>query len=489
MKKKTIVTLIIVSFCLFSALISTQSIDINKDINIYNEEVVIGDLTSEEIKISEPELLDTALMNMNFESLASQIFGYSLIADDPNPIDSDEFGQLTLIQEENQKNLVDQKDLLNLELNLESGDYFFYDVLVTGELYTDLKNNQIYIYDIDNPRLGFFMNIFIYPKLTEISLAFDGGDRQLCYEGLINEGFSTYNAYLTSEITAYSVESNDACLTPISEISFIEQKQEKLSEQLNNVKIVSNLENNDQSNPKSAAIATAKYGIVHNIAFYGQEGFEYITEDDDDDIAKEMLTTQITVVVERNEPSESDIESDLQYYNKDYVDPIMNTGFRRNVFAYHLSAHGRNGSTSWMLENIFHWLTANEVEDLWYSDIDGDYYIDVYPSDMIILAATCHGMDEDEEENDMAHAFVDDGATAFCGTNDIYLTCYYIDLAYMSATLKTGFWGSLCGGNNDVEQASRDLIRNHNNVKDPEYLYWYYNTHFFVLGTPSATLT
>ena len=478
--RNTILTVVLISFCLLSAINLTSSINIDKDINTYNDEVVVSDFTTEEIKISDPELIDTSKMNMNFESLVFEIFGYSLIADDPNPIDSDEFGQITLIQGENQKNS------LNIELKLESRDYSFSDICVKGESYIDLYNNQIYTYNIENPRLGFFMDINIFPKLTKISLAFDGGDRQLCYEGLLNKGFSTYNAYLTSEISAYSVESKDACLNPKSDLPFIEQKEEMMSDHLSNVEIISNLDGINQSQPKSASITTTKYGLVHNVCFY-QEGLGYITEDSYD-IKSEMLSyTQIQYVIERNEPSESQVKSDLQYYNKDYVDFGHNRGYMRNVLAYTIYAHGFITGSDWQIGDKWHpWirLTGGEVEDLWYYDTAGYYEIDVHPWDMIILAKSCWGL----WNYAMAEAFVDYGADAFCGVRVPDLASSTMDLK-LSVTGYRGFWGSLCRNNYNVRTSSQHLVANRNHLMIPGgWAPWVYGDHFRVYGNQYATL-
>jgi len=481
----SILTIVLISVCLFPTLNSVQSSYTNQDINIYDEAVVVDqDFSEEEIKISEPELIDTTYLNRDFKSLGFDIFGYSLKVEALNPIDSDEFGEIIIFREENKKNF------LNIELKLESGDYSFSDIRVKGESYVDLDKNQLYRYNIENPILGFFMDIDIYPKITKISLAFDGGDQQLCYEGFINEGFSTYNAYLTSEISAYSVESKEACLSPKSDLSFIDQKEKMMSDNLNKLEIASNPDSADQ--PKSAGIITTKYGMVHNVCFYqdDEDGTDYISEGPTAfypyyEIKDGMLESpSIQYVIERNEPTETTIKSDLQYYNKDYYSTSYNTGYKRNVLAYTIYAHGPWPSGGYYKMNEFLGrLSGYEISNLWYTKWQGEYYEDVRPTNMIILSKSCfNGI------SGMADAFLNSGASTYCGPAPFYTDRpgTYMDLYYNPQRSKWGFWGSLCNQGSTVQVAVENLIYFHNLI--PEYTPWTLGVSYKLYGSGSTTL-
>ncbi|MHA1673635.1 MAG: hypothetical protein ACTSYI_08395 [Promethearchaeota archaeon] len=160
--------------------------------------------------------------------------------------------------------------------------------------------------------------------------------------------------------------------------------------------------------PKSAYSYT-KWGIVHNVAFgqYAIWPSEYMSwieniENYMDDCSQ--LTGAYTFT--RVDPYESQVKSDLQYYNKDYE-----LSYFRDILLYTIYAHGAMLSTTWGMRPADPYdqpiLTAAEVEDLWY---DSGYY-HVSPNDMIVLARSCWGM----VNTNMADAFVDYGATAFIG--------------------------------------------------------------------------
>ncbi|MHA1648409.1 MAG: hypothetical protein ACTSVL_12640 [Promethearchaeota archaeon] len=347
----------------------------------------------------------------------------------------------------------------------------------------DQDNHHMYTYDIEQPTSGFFMSMDIYSNITKIDLAFDGGDRQLCYKGYINRGYSSLNLYFTRGLNSYSVHGYDECAPPQSKLSFEDDRQQMMNKAVNNLHIFKNDQLNKSTQPKSASITTYKYGLVHNVAF---PGTTWITDDSHfDGIPYQMEHySQISEVIARETTAESQIKSDLQFYNKDFI--IYGSGYIRNVLAYTIYAHGLPKSTSWEIPNIFHKLKPSEIENLWYNTQNGNTIEYVHPENMIILAKSCWGMCN----NDMAKAFIDYGASAFAGAYYKDYCYQYADLSLLGNTNKRGFWGSLCYGNKDVETASKNLITNMNWLyHEQQYEFpWIYGENFLVYGNKDATL-
>ena len=90
------------------------------------------------------------LKNFSFEF---PIFGYKLIATDLNPIDKDENGILRITQ--NKLNFID------ISIKIEAGHFSYKAILVIGKVLIDLKGELLYIYTIEDPLQGFFMELYI----------------------------------------------------------------------------------------------------------------------------------------------------------------------------------------------------------------------------------------------------------------------------------------------------------------------------------------
>lgn len=132
-------------------------------------------------------------------------------------------------------------------------------------------------------------------------------------------------------------------------------------------------------------------------------------------------------------------------------------------------------------------LNSDEVVSLWYSQVEYPYYIDVYPTDMIIHATVCYGFSGDDGIPHMAKAFVDYGAAAFVGAT--------VDIPKEhNDEFTEDFWYDLCQSDNTIYQATQSYISTHNYYDDYPTtpinynIDWVYGTHIKIYGSTSAIL-
>ncbi len=415
-----------------------------------------------------PDIQSTSTINLDMEDfhIFSQefpLFGYKLIAEDKNPIDWDEEGLLTLTQ--NNFNFMD------ISLRLEAGEYNYKDMLIYGTLYTDLAGTQAFCYHLEDPLQGFFMEMDIFSEITYIDLAFDGGNCQLCYEGLISSGHSTFNAYFNEKMEVIEMSEVNLMNPEFKSLSFIELEHFLKVQQKNNIKI---FQRDSENDPEAGILMSfTQYGIAHEQADFDDVNLaEYLP-----DYYWEPYT-EIDVGIYRRVPGESKIKSDLQYYNKDY-----DLKFSRDIKAYAIYAHSYPdmGTAWWMQGN--EWIYPSEIAALW--SHQGDY--DVYPWDMIIHATVCFGYSETPSSTPyMAKSFVDYGAAAFVGAAGVGIPRNYNDQFTMM------FWQRLCEIDQTVYQATQAYIYRHNQFVGHyggEYdIYWYYNNQIKIYGNTQAIL-
>jgi len=210
--------------------------------------------------------------------------------------------------------------------------------------------------------------------------------------------------------------------------------------------------------------------------------------------------SEIDYGIYRQKPSENQIKSDLQYYNK-YYDQYGN-GYDRNIKALAPYAEGPNdGSnlpTAWnTYQGLWgwYWITPSEVENLWYSDYDlsTGVLVQIFPKDMIILATVCNGYAEvayESDDNDysttphMTQAFVDvgsstQGAAAFVGAT--------VDITGVNNDDFTDdFWEALCMSDPTVYQTTQDYIDSYNNQGWTDI--WIYDLDIKIYGSTNAVL-
>ncbi|MHA1602811.1 MAG: hypothetical protein ACTSXK_18070 [Promethearchaeota archaeon] len=422
-------------------------------------------------KINEPAVSyigskNVQSMNSRFSSANFPIFGYSLQVEKLHPMDLDENGKIFLSQKKelNKFNLAN-KDFLNISIQLKSGNYEFRNVHVNGSIFMDQDNHQMYTYDIEQSTSGFFMSMDIYSNITKIDLAFDGGDRQLCYKGYINRGYSSLNLYFTRGLEKYSVKGNEKSLLPQSKLSFEDDRQQMMNKAVNNLHIFKSEHKENSTHPKSAGFVTYKFGIVHNVAFGKNNGNDYFSWIDNEIYMYMSYTRQLYDYFFRDDPSESLVKSDLQYYNEDLFE--NGHGYKRDILLYTIYAHGMFGfSRRWQMEGSFHYLYPSEVRSLWYHHETnfGMDFKDVNPNNMIILAKVCWGL----KSNQMADAFVDYGATAFAGNKNRD----YAGPKWDIGAADPGFWLSLGSLHKNLRESCNNLVDAYNKYKKSSWPTW-----------------
>ena len=201
--------------------------------------------------------------------------------------------------------------------------------------------------------------------------------------------------------------------------------------------------------------------------------------------------TSIDVGVTRYHGYESQVKSDIQYYNKDYIEETF-TGYARDTKCYQMVCHGGDdyGEDEWYLythvKHTFLWwtwwtwehlgtITPSEIENLWYTESGGYYYINVYPTNAIIFAMVCHGFYDNPSS--MAHAWYDDGAEAFVSAIISIPVVGSDDFNY-------AFWEELCDNGGTVESATVALCDYYNTYLGSG---WNYGDEWRILGNEDAT--
>jgi hypothetical protein len=410
------------------------------------------------IEVAQPDTLE----------LKIDIFGYSIISTDVNPLDYDEHGQLILKSQ--------KYGPMAIELSLEFGVYEFENIPSKGHLNIDSNNNYYISYSFDDPIRGYFMDMYMYPNLIRVELAFDGGIRQLCYEGVCDRGYNSIPAIIPN---IFELDHKDDDLSKIAVINSQELKDQLLMNQRSNI-IIHNekylkdslINTTDLVSPMSH-ISITNYGISHECYDFG------VTYPEDLPGDYWEPYTCIDIGIYRYLPSEATVKSDLQYYNKDHVSTSFN-GYIRNIKAYSMGTHG---GPEWGVfqivmdddQDLVDTIYPNEISALWYHTFDGYYDTDVYPWHAIVLADVCHGyFDPNVSTNPaMAKAFVDYGADAFVGAT--------ITLPMASDTYMRAFWYDLCQNDETVETSTITLCQTYGGN-------WNLGDEWRIYGDGDATL-
>jgi len=430
-----------------------------------------------------PDIQSTSTINLDIEdfnvfSQEFSLFGYKLIAEAKDPIDWDEEGVLTMTQK--------KFNFVDISLKLEAREYNYNDVPIYGKMYFDKAGTQAFCYHVEDPLRGFFMGMVITSNVTYIDLAFDGGECQLCYEGLDSRGHSTFNAYFPQKIEVIYLSVENLMKPEFQSLSFTELEYKLKIRQRNNIKIFQRESEDQPENGRS--VSFTDYGIAHEQADFDDVNLaEYLP-----DYYWEPYT-EIDVGIYRRVPGEAQIKSDLQYYNRDYIQG--GHGYVRDIKAYAIYAHGLpDMGTAWFMHWIIwpfwgEWLWPSEIIALWYHSYDpgSDIEVDVYPWNMIIHATVCFGYSETPSSTPyMAKSFVDYGAAAFVSAAGVGIPRNYNDQFTMM------FWQRLCEIDQTVYQATQAYIARHNQFVGHyggEYdIYWYYNNQIKIYGNTQAIL-
>lgn len=336
-------------------------------------------------------------------------------------------------------------------------------------------------YQIEDPLDGFFMTMFITANIVFIDLAFDDGDCQYCYNGIVSKEYLSLNPYFNQQIkTVHSNFRKEAY-----KIDLDNMIQEFRDFQSSSVKIFQN--NKEKEIETTSSISTTNYGIAHECRDFS-----------DVNLAEILPSyfwepySEIDFGIHRSKPSEAQVKSDLQYYNKDYVNYPFD-GYIRNIKAYAMYAESYpDANTDWLIKykyywwgkEIYYWLTPSEVTSLWYSQ-QGTYDTVVYPTDMIIHATVCFGFSGSNDIPHMAQAFVWYGATAYIGAANVPIPRLHND------DFTHNFWYCLCQLDTTVLSATNYYIERHNLYNDypPGYnINWVYNNHIKIYGNTDAKL-
>lgn len=377
----------------------------------------------------------------NTLELKIDIFGCSIISTAENPLDYDEHGQMILKSQ--------KYGPITIKLLLKFGVYEFGNIPSKGHLNIDSNGNYYISYSFDDPMRGYFMDMYMYPNLIKVDLAFDGGICQLCYEGVYDLGYNSIPAIVPNIFELYH---KDEDLSKISVMDSQKIKDQLLMNQRSNI-IIHNEDylndtlttTTDLMSPMSHILIT-DYGIVHECFDFGVS----YPEDLPDDYWEPY--TCIDIGIYRYLPSEATVKSDLQYYNKDYVSMSLN-GYIRNIRAYTMGSHGGPQWGVYQGGIKVGTIYPNEISALWYHTFDGYYDTDVYPWHAIVLVDVCYGYYNPEEGTNptMAKTFVDYGADAFVGAT--------ITIPGASDTYMRAFWNDLCQNDETVEISTITLCQ------------------------------
>lgn len=409
------------------------------------------------IEYREKEVVFFNSMDVRRDSYNMSVFGYALQLESEYPITRDLSGSISLIYNSSK---------LNVKLCSTFGLYEFNAVPVEFEIHKGIQDEMLYAYTFDNPNEGFFMNLLVYHSESYISLAFDGDNKQIIYDGVSDIGHYESNMIFGSKATIYEVNTTINNLNPLKEITFSDYLEDKKESQISSVHIAKS--KNPDIEPKSSDLYPIYlgYGIVHHLDSSMLLGYE-------DDIADKMATaSSIDTAIYRSDPSEATVKSDLQYYNKE------DFYYCRKIFAYHSFSHGWDEDANWYWPSTYH-LDPDEVEDLW-GYYGGALY---YPSAMIIKSTNCYGM----YTLDMSDAFIEYGADAYVGNTQTDYSLEEMDFDCDDGPSHDGFWEALIDHGDTVSTARNDIIFEWN-YHNTESITWSTDNIVYE-GSGSATIS
>ncbi len=403
-----------------------------------NENLVLGSNTLEQL----------INLTSNF-----QIFGYKLIASNVNPFERDETGLLEITLQD--------KALVDIKIYTKFGNFVYNRLSIEEESFCDPPDELLYRFEIEDPYQGFFMELHIMRELSLVNLAFDGGGYQLIYDGILKKGYSEIFPVLSERVEPVGDLSSQ------QDVFYQELKEHLRHQQIENIHIYKRKDLEQHS--ELSSVSFNKYGLAHEMY------------DCDDSYSQDLPTylryipdnywephTCIDIGIYRFMPNEATIKSDIEFYNKDFIQG--GHGYINDVMAYNIVSEDEDplgpdwDIFQWTLHRFLWWtwweqdrvsvIYPDEISDLWYHyySPSTDIETDVHPWDSIIFVLKCHGWSygpDDPAGPTMGHAFVDYGAAAFVASP--YVT--YILVPDENDDPARAFWDTLCQEDNDVEAA------------------------------------
>ena len=446
-----------------------------------------SNITTANLNTDNPLEVLNSNQNQEFKDIYLNIdlFGYKVCPTDENPIERKQTGFLKVTQKEN-VNTVD------LEVTLKDGTFTYLSISVEKELSLDLKGCYMIRYEIEDPYQGFFMEAISFTGITLFNLAFDNGIYQFNFDGIIDKGIDDFELISTKDPLIFNVKSE---FPREYDMLLDEIKQEILLHQENSLFI-----DNERyfeklgSNSPLTSVTFTDYGLVHENWIKRDSWVGYM-------LLPAQLPdywedyTSIDIGVRRDHGSESQIKSDLQYYNRDQIQG--GHGYVRNVLAYEMVCHGAESTSdhNWYLyQHVFHqflwwtwwtWehtgtITPSEIENLWYHSYNPstDLEIDVYPTNTVVFADVCYGYSD--SSSGMAHAWYDNGAEAFIGAT-VTVPIVDPDGQRVNDQFVGAFWEELCENEGTIRSATIALCNNYGQG-------WNLGDEWKIMGNQYATL-
>jgi len=444
--------------------------------NLVKSNITTANLSTENLS----EVVNSSQKQKSEEIILKiDIFGYRVCPTDENPVERDELGILNIVQKE-------KLTTVEIEIVLKFGEFNFHSIPVEKELILDSNGDFIIRYEIEDPLHGFFMEANSLFDVTMFNLAFNNGIFQFNFDGILDKGTDDFQLDSASDLLIFNVNSE---FPQVSKLSIDELKQEISSYQKNSLKIDNKryLESL-QSKSTRSYITFIDYGLVHEnwIKYDSWIGYMLLPADLPDYWES---NTNIDIGVRRDHGSESQVKSDIQFYNRDFIQG--GHGYVHDILAYEMVTHG--GDSWYLYQHVRHqflwivWWTweltgtiePSEIRDLWYHSYDPfyDIEIDVNPTNTIVFADVCDGYSD--SSSGMAHAWCDYGAMAFVGATvnvPIYEEGTRVNDQFVGA-----FWEELCENGGTIRSATIALCDNYGHG-------WNLNDEWKIMGNQYATL-
>ena len=190
-------------------------------------------------------------------------------------------------------------------------------------------------YEIESAYEEFFMELHIMANCLRINLAFYNSDYQYSYDGVVEREFFTeqeQNIEFTNLVPNFRANLR--------------------KNQVENVFIYKQ-ENVEQGGINALAgptILLDTYGIVH-------ETYDFPGNDISDDIWNNYWDPDTTIEygIYRYLPSESQVKSDFQVYNKDSYTIGSTYMTQKDILAYHIDSHGGPNWYTYEWQQIWVW--------------------------------------------------------------------------------------------------------------------------------------
>ncbi|MCF2141310.1 MAG: hypothetical protein K9W44_14725 [Candidatus Lokiarchaeota archaeon] len=401
----------------------------------------------------------------NSTLLNGNLIGYRLNLNDEQPMKIDSEASFNIILDNFQEKKV------WIFFYSRFGDFIFdnFELSIKNYLYQG-KIQKFDLY-IENSSMGFFAEIHHQANYLRIDFAFEKNESQFSFMGLSQsnnlEGFCSIFNQLSPNKEQVLCKKKSINLD-LNQIKLLSKKESENFINSINFHRFNDL-NHDLSKGGNTQLIKQKprvsgYTITKDMIIHQSGGTAEIVNDDFPiNIVNYMESNpnvDIEVGIARIGPSESQIKSDLQYYNKDteYCYSIRSI---RDIVAYEWFGHG-GSNREWIIQqetydyNIgwYEWqevgrIYPSEITSLWGDSSSGNYNYHVFMDNAIILTFACQNWGTTLSTNPiMGSAFVDDGyASSWVG--------FTIDLPQdITDDCSEAFWYEFCSIGKNVEDAT-----------------------------------